>query len=347
MGNQSIEFYGRIAGNGNKPVMIAEEGQANQGDINLAFEMCRLAKNADADGIEFQLFFADDMYIVADPSHSLYRNRELDLSAIKDLIKFSHECDLAFQATGLSPKIIQYCAENDADVFCINATDLNNPQIIDAVIATGKPFWVATLMASLEEIDWLVEYILKKNGVNFGLLHGQHVMTSSDGGVPPDLLQLDCISLMKKRYELPIGFVDHTSTQIVPALAAMKGADIVTKHIAPCVNWNGPDYKIALAPEEWRASKHILDYAWQATGESKEISFQERIDRELHRRSIYAAVSMPAGHIIESSDLIALRPGAGGTSPACIHSLVGAIVLNEIPRQSQIKLDDLEVTGKG
>ncbi len=322
--------------------MFAEEGQANQGNIDVAIAMCKIAANAGADGIEFQFFLANDMYVRNDPGYAIYKSRELSSTQIKELIAVSHAEGLLCQIAGLSPKIIELCAEAGADVFCVNATDLTNPVIIDAVAATGKPFWLATLMGTMEEIDWAVDYALSHSRSEIGLMHGQHVMSSDTSrGVPPDLLQLDCIELFKRRYGLVTGFVDHTATQFVPSIAAAKGAALIMKHLAPQKNWQGPDWIVCLDPESWKDAKTMLEYTVKANGASKEISQAEFKDRSLHRRSIHTRIALSAGHKIVDGDLLALRPGKGGVDPRIIHELVGRQVVRNLTEQHQLLLDDL------
>ncbi|CAM8664073.1 SpsE Sialic acid synthase [Oxalobacteraceae bacterium] len=332
----------RIVGEGRSPLMIAEEGQANQGDLEVAKKVTRLAAASGADGIEFQFFLADDMYVRADPGHAIYKSRELSASEIREIIAYAKECGLLCQIAGLSPSIIELCADADADVFCVNATDLNNPQIIDAVAATGKPFWLATLMGTIEEIDWAVDYALGRCRSDIGLLHGQHVMSSEKTrGVPPELLQLDCIELFKHRYGLATGFVDHTATKFMPALAAAKGAALITKHIAPDADWRGPDWVVCLDPEEWKEAREMLRYAFLANGASKEISQMEFKDRSVHRRSIHTRHALPAEHRLAAADLVALRPGKGGLDPKGIPDLLGKRLRNALPEQHQIQSSDL------
>lgn len=335
IGNKAI-------GEGSDTLMFAEEGQANQGNMDIALRMCRTAAAAGADGIEFQFFLADDMYVRNDPGYDIYKSRELHPMQIRELIAASHAEGLLCQIAGLSPKIIELCAEAGADVFCVNATDLTNPFIIDAVASTGKPFWLATLMGNMEEIDWAVDYALSRCRSDVGLLHGQHVMSSdTTRGVPPELLQLDCIELFKKRYGLVTGFVDHTATQFVPSIAAAKGAALVMKHLAPEKNWRGPDWVVCLDPESWKEAKTMLAYANRAQGASKEISQAEFKDRSLHRRSIHTRVALAAGHRIATDDLVALRPGQGGIDPRLIYDLVGRQVSKGLPAQHQLHFDDL------
>jgi len=337
-----MRIGGRFVGEGREPLMFAEEGQANQGDIELATSMCKTAAAAGADGIEFQFFLADDMYVRRDPGHEIYRNCELSAEQIQELVSVAHEEGLLFQVAGLSPRIIELCAEAGADVFCVNATDLTNPLIIDAVAATGKPFWLATLMATMEEIDWAVDYTLSRCHSDVGILHGQHVMSSdTTRGVPPELLQLDCIDLFKRRYGLVTGLVDHTATTFVPAIAAAKGAALITKHLAPEKDWKGPDWVVCLDPDAWQDARSMLRYAWQTNGASKEISQAEFKDRSIHRRSIFTVKPLSAGHQIVGGDLIALRPGKDGIDPRHIHDFVGRRVAQDLAEQHQLQLSDL------
>ena len=339
---KKVQIGKKTIGDGYKPLMFAEEGQANQGDILVAMSMCEKAAKAGADGIEFQLFLADDMYIRSDPTHQLYKSRELSKKEIRDLTSFAHSQGLLFQVAGFSPDIIKYCAEAGADSFCVNASDLTNPVIIDAVAETGKPFWVATLMGTMEEIDWAVNYALSRCRSDIGLLHGQHVMSSGDGGgVPPQLLQLDCIGVLKKRYGLTVGFVDHTSNVFVPSFAAEKGAAIIMKHLAPKKEWKGPDWQIALDPDSWKKSKETLEYSYKSRGDSKEISLAEIKDKSLHRRSLYTRKPFLKGYKISEGDLVALRPGAGGLDPRVIHELLGRQFAYDLPEQHQLQFDDL------
>jgi N,N'-diacetyllegionaminate synthase len=325
------------------PLMFAEEGQANQGNFNLALKMINTAANVGADGIEFQLFFADDMYIREAPGHQIYLNAELSKEQVRELVLIAHKKDLLFQAACLSPRMVEICAEAGVDVFCVNATDLNNPDILAAVSSTKIPFWLATLMGTVEEIDWSVEYLNKNKATNFGLLHGQHVMTSDTcAGVPPEIAQLDCIEMFRQRYGLVTGYVDHTPTKQMPAIAAAKGAAIVMKHLAPEAGWRGPDWAVCLAPEDWMESQKLLRYSGMTSGKSKNLSQAEFKDRSLHRRSLYTTKALGPGQVITKEDLISLRPGQGGIDPRKNTTLIGKKVIRSLDFQHMLQLDDFE-----
>ena len=130
------------------PLYIAEEGQANQGDVNLALRMIDLANESGADGIEFQLFWAADMYAQDHEGYQIYKQNELSEDSIRRLIQAVKSKDLLFQAACLSPRMVDLCVQEQVDSFVINATDLNNPEMLSAVSKTGIPIWLATLTES-------------------------------------------------------------------------------------------------------------------------------------------------------------------------------------------------------
>ena len=332
-----LTMGGKILGPNHAPIMIAEEGQANQGSHDLALQMCEKAKVAAADGIEFQFFLADDMYVRDDSGHKIYKQRELTLKQMKLIIEYAKSLGLLVQIAGLSPKVIEFCATVGVDSFCINATDLNNPQILDVVADTGSVFWVATLMATLAEIDECVNYLHRKNSINFGLLHGQHVMsTNTSKGVPAKLLQLDCIKMLENRYNKVVGFVDHSVSSISPALAVAKGACIVTKHLAPREGWIGPDSDICMPPNIWRETKKLFDFAYASGGLSKELSLDELSDRNAHRRSLYAKHELRSGHILCKDDIVALRPFHPDSPAGILPSVIGKKIIRSLPAQALI-----------
>jgi sialic acid synthase SpsE len=333
----TLTMGGRVLSPNHPPIMIAEEGQANQGSCNVALQMCDKAKEAGADGIEFQFFLADDMYTRKDNGNRIYKQRELAFEQMKLIIEYAKSLGLLVQIAGLSPKVIEFCASVGVDSFCVNATDLDNPQILDAVADTGSVFWIATLMATLAEIDNCVNYLHRKKSTSFGLLHGQHVMsTNSAKGVPAKLLQLDCIQMLEDRYNKIIGFVDHSVSSISPALAVAKGARLVTKHLSPWEGWVGPDSDICMPPDCWRDAKRLFDFSHISGGNSKELSLDELSDRCAHRRSLYTKHELRSGHVLCEDDIVALRPFHHESPAGILPSIIGKEILHSLPAQALI-----------
>ena len=324
-------------------LLIAEEGQANQGDFELALNMIDIAADCGADGIEFQLAIAADLYISTQDGLQIYKKREFTPTMIGELIAKTHARDMLFQAACLSDKLIDVVVAQGTDLVVVNAMDLNNPRMLDAVAVCGKPFLISTLMGTMEEIDWAVSRVRARGASNFAILHGQHIMASQHGvGVPVEYTQLDCIAMLEQRYGVPVGFVDHTTSEIMPAIAASRGAVIVAKHLSPMSGWQGPDWQVCLEPDAWKRASAYVKYANAARGADKTLSIAEISDRSHQRRSIVSARDIPVGKILEESDIAFKRPG-GGLDPRDADKYLGRRVKRPILADQLIAEESLDI----
>lgn len=322
-------------------IFVIEEGQANLGDFAKALAMIDAAALTGADAIEFQLARAEDFYVKSHPYFKTYSEREFSDSQIKDLIGCAKEKRIDFVAAPLSHKLIDTAVKAGCSGFNVNASDLTNPDIIDAVAGSGLPFCLSTLMAKEDEIDWAVNRALINGNVNFALLHGQHTMASGEEGVKVEHTSLGYIGALKKKYRLPVGFIDHTPLTWLPAAAVAAGADIVTKHLALARSEKGPDWQVCLEPEEMKeAVVRARDMRASIGIKTKQLAPGENMDRSVMRRSIVAARTIEAGKTIAREDIEFKRPGSG-LDPIQYEQVVGKTVKRKILADDQIAFSDL------
>ena len=339
---ETLRVGDREIGPGRPTFFVAEEGQANQGNLGVAREMIRVAAWAQADAIEFQLAIADDFYIRAHPGHAIYKAREFTADELRSLFATAQEAGILAYAAPLSSRLVAVLADVGCSLFNINSSDLNNPDMLDAVAATGVPFFLSTAMATLEEIDWAVEYLRARGCDNFALLHGQHSLLSADGnGVPEHETNLASIDFLRLRYAVPVGFIDHTSNPIMPVVAALRGAAVVSKHFALSRAMHGPDWHICLEPRELADTIKQLRIAESTLGKAdKVLAHGEMGDRVQMRRSIVAARPLPSGAQLRAEDLRFKRPGTG-LAPRQVTEVVGRILAVDLAEDDQVRLEHL------
>jgi sialic acid synthase SpsE len=221
--------------------------------------------------------------------------------------------------------------------FNINASDLNNPSMLRAVLDTRLPFFLSIALASEKEVLWATDFIQTySNTAEFVLLHGQHTMASGQDGVHPEHTSLGYISTLKLRLGKPIGFVDHTPYSWFPACAVAAGADVVTKHMAPSHTERGPDWFVCLDPGEMRESiKWAREIRRSICEQKKILAPGEQMDRSEMRRSIVANRDLKVGQLIRREDLAFKRPGIG-LAPDCEEDIVGCITTRSIKRNELV-----------
>ena len=340
---ETLRIGDRHIGFGQPTFFVAEEGQANQGNLGLALEMIRVAAGAGADAIEFQLAIADDFYVRSHPGHAIYKAREFKSDQLRQLFATAKEAGIIVYAAPLSSRLVTVLADLGCPLFNVNSSDVNNPDMLDAVAKTGLPFFLSTAMATLEEIDWAVNHLRRQGGEQFALLHGQHSMRSADkSGVPENETNLASLAFLRLRYGVPVGFIDHTSNPVMPVVAALRGAAIVSKHFALSRALKGPDWHICLEPLELAETIRQVRIAESTLGKPDKVLAQgEMGDRSQMRRSIVAARRLPSGTKLNLEDMQFKRPGTG-LPPHRVTEVLGRVLAIDLAEDEQVLPEHLK-----
>ena len=326
----------------NSLYFVIEEGQANLGDVRVAKKMIYLAKEAGADAIEFQLSIADDFYICTHPLHARYKKIELPLKQIESIIRHAHDNEIDFIAVPLSHNLIKPLVDFGCHAFNINASDINNPSIIDNVCTSGILFFVSLPLANETEIEWITNRIEKLNVHNYTFLHGQHSMASGEDGVDPEHTSLGYLKTLKNKTNKPIGFIDHTPTLWMPSCAVAAGANIISKHLIIDRTLKGPDWRICLEPEEMKeAIKLARNISKSVSTVEKVLAPGENMDISLMRRSIVSSRNLVKNQQITMEDIAFKRPGTG-IPPNEYVNILGMKVNKDINKDELIHLNDLD-----
>ena len=320
---------------------IIEEGQANLGSFDKALQMIAAAAETGANAIEFQLAIASDFYISSHQGFNIYLEREFSPDQLYQLVTYTKEKEIDIVVAPFSSKLIDIVTKLDCTAFNINASDLNNPDILDAVSESGKPFFLSLLLANEQEIDWAIRRITRRRSPNYGLLLGQHTMASGGQGVSIEHTNLGFIKTLKDTYKVPVGFIDHSSLIWLPACAVSAGADVITKHLALSRNDKGPDWQVCLEPDEMKQAVEWARNAKESISNiNKKMAPGENMDKSLMRRSIVAARQIDKNSKIKREDIVFKRPGTG-IPPDQYLDLIGKTVKRNILADELIKFDDL------
>lgn len=312
-----------------------EEGQASLGDFNTALKFIDAASNVDADGIEFQLAIPDEFYVSSHPYIEHYRKIQYTNNQISELIDYTREKGIDFLATVLSQSLVTFLAKNGCCAFVINASDINNPGIIDAVIESKIPFFISLPLASIQEIDWIANRCIQHGAQNYAFMQGQHTMASGEHGVAPEDSNLGFIRTLKEKYDTLVGYIDHSPSTHMPSVAVAAGATFISKHLSLNDDDKGPDWFVCLSPEKMRSAiEYTRKIRKSLSIKDKILAPGENIDKTLMRRSIVAAYDIPKGSVICKDMLTFKRPGSG-MPPNEYEALLGKIA-NEIIKKDEI-----------
>ena len=175
-------------------------------------------------------------------------------------------------------------------------------------------------MSTLKDISRAI-YVLKKFGTkkkNITLLH-----CNTEYPTPIKDVNLLAIKVLKRKFDVKVGYSDHTDGIAVPIAAVAMGATVIEKHLTLDRNLSGPDHKASLEPSQFADMVAGIRIIQQAMGDGLKRPTQSEKNNTPHaRRSLVAKNSIEPGDIFTIDNLTAKRPG-NGVSPMKWDEYIG------------------------
>ena len=307
-------------GDGRAAYVIAEIGVNHDGSAARAIELVRHAARAGANAIKLQLFAADRLvhrsaraaaYQTANCGATeqieLLRRYELSVDDVERIIDSARACGLTTIATPFSVEDVDTIERLGLPAIKIASPDLVNKPLLERVAASGVPLLVSTGAATTDEIAMAVGW-LRGWRASFALLH-----CVSSYPTPIDAARLGWIDGLRRTFEVPVGYSDHTTEPLAGAFAVAAGACVIEKHLT----WNrfaeGPDHRASADPHQFAAYVGTIRAAsrMRGVGVAREVLPIEQDVRRLSRQSLVVAEAIAAGQAIDRARLRVQRPGTG------------------------------------
>ena len=150
-----------------KVLIIAEIGNNHEGDFDFACEMVRVAAEAGADAVKFQIFQTEKYVSCSDAARfECLQGFELTPGQFAQLARQSHAAGVAFVATPFDLSSAELTAEI-CDAIKISSGDNTFYPLIGKIATTGKPTILSTGMSSVKQLrrpyDILAEALSEDN----------------------------------------------------------------------------------------------------------------------------------------------------------------------------------------
>jgi sialic acid synthase SpsE len=156
-------------------------------------------------------------------------------------------------------------------------------------------------MSTWSELDEAISVLKNKGCKNIVLFQ-----CTSEYPCPSEHAGLDLIKKMKDRYDLPIGFSDHTLGVALPIAAVCMGASHIEKHFSLSKLMYGPDASIALTPEELSelvSAIRTIEVALQASTDKDMIASSLAKMKQTFEKKIVVSCDCSAGMILDLKHL--------------------------------------------
>lgn len=327
----SITVSNRQIGDGANCFVLAEVASAHQGEPAEALELARAAQRAGADAVKFQLFAAEELIAPTDSRFPTFRQIEIAPREWERILDEARGMGLPVLADIFDRPSLSIGEKGGVTAYKIHSTDMENPEFIRAVAATGKPMLLSTGGSGLDTVEAAIEATTSEGNREIVLLHGvQNFPTKVEDS------HLRTIQTLKRRFGVPVGFLDHVDggslmAKLLPALAVAFGADLVEKHITRDRQAKGFDYESSLEPEPFGDMVDLIRQSEVARGD-EEMTLGENAHRyhQLMRRAVVSREALQKGEPLRAEQLALVR-NEKGVAPWEMPRLLGRKPRRDIP----------------
>jgi N-acetylneuraminate synthase len=329
--------------------VIAEVAQNHDGSLGMAHAFIDAAANAGADAIKFQTHIAAAESTLSEPWRKpfsdqdatridYWKRMEFSEAQWSGLREHARKRDLVFVSSPFSLEAAELLTRVGVDVWKVASGEISNPDLLDAMCATGLPIMLSTGMSPSDEIDAAVKRI-QKAGVPLAVMQCTSIYPC-----PPELVGINLIPTFRERYDCAVGLSDHSAT-IYPGLAAATlGIEVLEVHLTLSREMFGPDVVASITPAEMRQlvdGIHFIERMRANPANKDELPESVTSLRGIFMKSVVARDDLPAGTVLSEEHLTTKKPGSGIPARE-LPSLLGRRLRKAVDRDTLLTPEDLE-----
>ncbi|MGE3974340.1 MAG: N-acetylneuraminate synthase [Bdellovibrionales bacterium] len=314
--------------------IIAEAGVNHNGDLRLAKKLVDAAVEAKADAVKFQTFRAENLIVQGaakaeyqkittgqqESQFDMLKRLELSLEGFRELKEYCDQKGIEFMSTPFDLPSIDYLVELGMKTMKIPSGQLNDYPYLRKVGQLAGDVILSTGMCTLEDIEQVVQLLIESGTPKskISILH-----CNSAYPTPFEDVNLRAMNTIKERFQLEVGYSDHTPGIEVSLAAVALGARIIEKHFTLDKEMEGPDHCASLDVDELKALVSGIRHIEKALGSpNKDLSRSEKINLVAARKSLVAKKPIRRGEVFSEDNLAAKRP-ANGLSPMLWPQIIG------------------------
>lgn len=314
----------------NKPYLIAEIAQAHDGSLGILYSYIDAVAKTGVQAIKFQMHIAEAESSPYEPFRVHFSKEDATRFDYWKRIEFTLEqwkgikahCDavgLDFICSPFSNMAVDWLEEIGVKIYKVGSGEVNNFLLLEKIAQTGKPVLISSGMSNFKELDQTVAF-LKNKKVAFSILQCTTAYPTK-----PEQYGFGVMQELSDRYQVPVGFSDHSAKVSTGIAAVALGASIVEFHVVFHRAMFGPDAIASLTLEETKQLAEAVHDIYLAQNSVLDKNNNEDFStlKSIFEKSLAINKNLPAGHTLTFADLESKKPKGYGISAADFQQVIG------------------------
>ena len=335
--------------NFNKIYSIAEIGQAHDGSLGILHSYIDAIAKTGVSAIKFQMHIAESESSEYEPfrvkfsyedatRYDYWKRMEFSLEQWKGIKKHCDEVNVDFLCSPFSNLAVDWLEEIGVNQYKIGSGEVNNFLLLEKIAQTKKPIILSSGMSSYEELDKTVDFLKSKN-IKFSILQ-----CTTSYPTQPENYGFNVIQELKERYQVVVGFSDHSAKISTGIAAVALGAEILEFHVVFDKAMFGPDAKSSLTINEVhqlvQAVNEIAIANENPINKNDNSNFFEL--KQIFEKSLAINKNLEKGSEIKWEDLEAKKPKGYGILASEFEKYIGKKLLVSKNKWDFLNIEDFE-----
>lgn len=338
-------------GDDHPPFLIAEISANHNQSLSRIFRMIDEISKSGVEAVKIQTYTPESMtlnirsreFIINDKKSpwkkkslfEIYKEGSTPYKWHKKIFEYAKKKKILCFSTPFDDYAVDFLEKLKVPFYKIASYECVDIPLIERVARTFKPIIISTGAASIKEIEEAVRTVRKYHS-KICLLKCTSIYPSNS-----DQLNLLGIKYLKKKFNCPVGFSDHTKDLNAAITSIGAGCNIVEKHVKLKSNDKGLDSSFSISVKELKKLKEKLYQSWLALGRENYFPIREENKIRKRRRSLYYISNLKKGDQIKSKDIKRIRPGLG-ILPKYLKIIIGKKVKKNIKYGKPVRFSDFK-----
>lgn len=331
-----------------KVYLIAEVAQAHDGSLGTAHAYIDALAKTGVNAVKFQVHLAEAESSRHEPFRIKFSSQDAtrmdywsrtafeghQWAELKQHCEFRKMDFIASPFSNTAVELLEYLGVKQ---YKIGSGEVSNLLLLDRLAQTGKPLILSSGMSSMQELDEAVRFLKSKN-VSLSLLQ-----CTSFYPTLPGRWGLNMMQEYRTRYQIPVGFSDHSGQIFACLSAAAQGAEIVEFHVVFHKDMFGPDTSSSITIEETALLvKGVREIGLDLENPVDKNNLEElRNVKSIFEKSLAINKDLRAGHVITFGDLEGKKPSGMGIPARSYGTVLGLRLTRDMEKWAFLKEDDL------